>query len=111
VLATLGDHLTGPVARRLAEGLPEPLALPLLRAGELAQGGGLDEFYAMVEEPSGLRDSGGAVGPVLRALAEYGDPQAVRAAREQLPEELAALLPTDADEAPASHATAARPPS
>src|SRR4051812_9475261 len=57
VLAVVGDRLTGPAARRLAEGLPEPLALPLLQTGELAEGDGLDELYAAVAERSGLHHS------------------------------------------------------
>ena len=92
VLSALGDHLTGPTARRLAEGLPEPYALPLLQTGELAEPDGLDRFYAAIEERSGLHDAPAAVGAVLRALAESAPPDAVREATEQLPDELTALL-------------------
>jgi uncharacterized protein (DUF2267 family) len=92
VLAALGSRLTGAVARRLAEPLPAPFALPLTQAGEVAHGGGMDEFYAAVERRSGLRDAPAAVGAVLRAVAETADADAVHAAREQLPEELRPLL-------------------
>jgi hypothetical protein len=43
VLEALATRVSGPDARRLAEGLPEQYALPLLRASELAEPG---DFYA-----------------------------------------------------------------
>jgi uncharacterized protein (DUF2267 family) len=92
VLSALADQLSGPAARRLAEGLPEPYALPLLQAGEVAEPGGLDRFYAVVEERSGLREAPAAVGAVLRALAETAPAPALQDATEQLPDELTALL-------------------
>jgi uncharacterized protein (DUF2267 family) len=98
VLGALGSHLTGSAARELAEPLPEAFALPLTQTDEVARGGGLDEFYAAVEERSGLRDAPGAVGAVLRTLAETADPVALRSAREQLPAELRSLMETDVRE-------------
>ena len=95
VLAAVGDRLSGPSARRLAEGLPERFALPLLQTGEVAEPGGMDEFYAAVSERSGIVEAPAAVGSVLRALAETADPDALESAREQLPEELRALLQSD----------------
>src|SRR5829696_8291850 len=94
VLGALGAHLTGSSARELAASLPEPFALPLTETGEAGQAGGMDEFYAAVSKRSGLHDAAGAVGAVLRALAETADPDAVRSAREQLPTELRGLLDT-----------------
>jgi uncharacterized protein (DUF2267 family) len=93
VLATVGEQLSGPAARRLAEGLPEPFARPLLQTGELAEPKSMDDFYAAVAERSGFRDA--PVAPVLRALAETADREAVASAREQLPSELGALLLQD----------------
>jgi uncharacterized protein (DUF2267 family) len=92
VLSALADQLSGPSARRLAEGLPQAYALPLLQAGEVAEPGGLDRFYSVVEERSGLQDAPAAVGAVLRALAETAREEAVRDATEQLPDELVPLL-------------------
>jgi hypothetical protein len=43
VLQALATHVSGPDARRLAEGLPEQYALPLLRGSEVAEPG---DFYA-----------------------------------------------------------------
>jgi uncharacterized protein (DUF2267 family) len=104
VLEALGSHLEGAAARRLAESLPEAYAQPLDQPDEVANPGGMDEFFAAVEQRSGLRDSPAAVGSVLRALAETADPDAVRSAREQLPAELRILLETDVREAPGSPA-------
>jgi uncharacterized protein (DUF2267 family) len=98
VLGALADHLTGASARALAEQLPEPFAQPLTQAGETAEPGGMDEFYAAVSERSGLLDAAGAVGAVLRTLAELADADAVESAREQLPAELRGLLETDTRE-------------
>ena len=98
VLGALADHLTGSAARALAEDLPEAFALPLKQTGETGEPGGMDEFYAAVSERSGLYDAAGAVGAVLRALAETADPIAVVSAREQLPTELRGLLVTDTRE-------------
>ena len=92
VLGTLADHLTGPAARALADDLPEPFAQPLTQTGESGEPGGMDEFYAAVSERSGLYDAAGAVGAVLRTLAETADAGAVESAREQLPAELRPLL-------------------
>jgi uncharacterized protein (DUF2267 family) len=92
VLSALAGQLSGPTARRLAEGLPEPYALPLLQAGEVAEPGGVDRFYSEVEERSGLKDAPAAVGAVLRALAETAPGAAVSSAAEQLPDELVPLL-------------------
>src|SRR4051794_15705789 len=50
VLEQLAEHLAGPSARDLSEGLPQEYALPLRRTSETAQGGGLEEFYAGVAE-------------------------------------------------------------
>jgi uncharacterized protein (DUF2267 family) len=58
----------------------------------VAEPGGLDRFYSVVEERSGLKDAPAAVGSVLRALAETAPEAAVREATEQLPDELTALL-------------------
>jgi uncharacterized protein (DUF2267 family) len=98
VLGALADHLTGSAARALADDLPEPFAQPLTQSGEVGEAGGMDEFYAAVSERSGLRDAAGAVGAVLRALAETADAGAVASAREQLPTELRGLLATDTRE-------------
>jgi hypothetical protein len=48
VLEALAAHVSGPDARRLAEGLPEQYALPLLRASEVAEPG---DFYAATALP------------------------------------------------------------
>jgi hypothetical protein len=48
VLEALARHVSGPDARRLAEGLPQEYALPLLRASELAEPG---DFYAATGLP------------------------------------------------------------
>jgi uncharacterized protein (DUF2267 family) len=98
VLGALAEHLTGSSARALAEGLPEPFAQPLTQTGETGEPGGMDEFYAAVSERSGLLDAAGAVGAVLRAVAETADAGAVESAREQLPSELRALLATETRE-------------
>ncbi len=98
VLGALADHLTGPAARALADDLPEPFAQPLTQTGNVAAPGGMDEFYAAVSERSGLWDAAGAVGAVLRAVAETADPYAVDSAREQLPAELRGLLATETRE-------------
>jgi uncharacterized protein (DUF2267 family) len=90
VLSALADQLSGPTARRLAEGLPEAFARPLLQAGEVAEPGGADRFYSVVEERSGLRDV--PVAAVLQAVAETAPGEVVRDACEQLPEELVPLL-------------------
>ncbi|HEX6026267.1 MAG TPA: DUF2267 domain-containing protein [Solirubrobacter sp.] len=95
VLGALAEHLTGASARALAEDLPEPYAQPLTQAGETAEPGGMDEFYAAVSDRSGLLDAAGAVGAVMRTLAETANPDAVVSAREQLPEELRGLLETN----------------
>jgi hypothetical protein len=58
----------------------------------------MDEFYAAVSERSGLLEAAGAVGAVLRAVAETADPDAVESAREQLPAELRGLLATETRE-------------
>ena len=58
----------------------------------------MDEFYAAVSERSGLLEAAGAVGAVLRAVAETADAGAVASAREQLPTELRGLLATDTRE-------------
>ena len=92
VLGTLADHLTGSAARALADDLPEPFAQPLTQTDETGEPGGMDEFYAAVSERSGLYDAAGAVGAVLRTLAETADAGAVESAREQLPAELRPLL-------------------
>src|SRR3954469_3572451 len=92
VLGALADQLSGPAPRRLAEGLPEQYALPLLQAGEVAEPGGLDRFYSVVEERSGLKDAPAAVGAVRGALAGTAPDEAVRDATEQLPDELVPLL-------------------
>ena len=91
VLGALAGQLTGSAARSLAEGLPDPYAVALTQTEEPS---GMDEFYAAVTERSGLHDAAGAVGAVLRALAELADPRAVASAREQLPDELRGLLDT-----------------
>jgi uncharacterized protein (DUF2267 family) len=98
VLGALADRLTGSAARALAGDLPEAFALPLTQTGEVGEPGGMDEFYAAVSERSGLYDGAGAVGAVLRALAETADANAVASAREQLPTELRGLLATDTRE-------------
>lgn len=109
VLETLGDHLSGAVARRLAEPLPEPFALPLRRTSETAQPGGLDAFYDAVAERSGFPDAAASVGPVLRALVEVADRDAVLAARDQLPDELTPLLQVDEREGDTSTQMAGGP--
>src|SRR4051794_31134881 len=48
VLEALAAHVSGPEARRLAEGLPREDALPLLRATEVAEPG---DFYAATGLP------------------------------------------------------------
>ena len=109
VLSTLGDHLNGSVARRLAEPLPEPFALALTGTSETGQAGGLDAFYAQVSERSGRSDAAPLVAGVLRALVEVADPEAVRAAREQLPQELTPLLQTETGEGDTSAQLVAGP--
>jgi uncharacterized protein (DUF2267 family) len=109
VLSTLGDHLSGALARRLAEPLPEPFALPLRQAGETSEPGGLDFFYARVSERSGGGDAARLTAAVLRALVEVSDPETVRAARDQLPDELTPLLQTQTEEGDTSAQLAAGP--
>lgn len=92
VLGALAGQLSDASARALAADLPEAHAQALTEAGA---SGGIDEFYAEVAERSGLHEAGGAVGAVLRALAEHADPRAVASARRQLPDELRTLLETD----------------
>ena len=98
VLGALAGHLTGPAARALADDLPEEYAEPFMQTGETGEPGGMDDFYAAVSERSGLQEAAGAVGAVLRALAEHADPRAVASAREQLPTNCAACSMTDARE-------------
>jgi hypothetical protein len=63
VLESLAAHVSGPDARRLAEGLPKEYALPLLRASEVAEPG---DFYA---------DAGLPREQVDRVLDELGLPR------------------------------------
>ena len=111
VLDALGRHLSGSAARRVAEGLPERFALPLAQASERAQSATVEDFYAVVQQQSGIGDAevAGAVGATLRTLVDVADGDAVRAARDQLPVALRDLLQTDVTQPHTSEPMAAGP--
>ena len=91
VLGALGSHSRAPRRDSWPSRSPRQFALPLTQTDEVGHGGGMDEFYAAVEERSGLRDAPAAVGAVLRALAETADPPPSVGSRAA-PDELRSLL-------------------